>query len=215
VTMAPAFRHNVIEIDAIEGTARQAGDGWFDLEMGIALGDRTVRLEPLLAGLFRRDRRWLNGALETIADDEAIELTTDRAERVRLRAGRLKPVVRVLVDLFDGVGSWKGDDNIRIPELDAGRLAALTDTGRWQFQGDASIRQLAERLQTGAGVQEVPVPRGLQAELRPYQHQGLSWMQLYHSSECRPCRYLGAACPHNSSLPSIQWPAARLRWRAL
>jgi SNF2 family DNA or RNA helicase len=178
VTMTPAFRHNVIEIDAIEGTARQAGDGWFDLEMGITLGERTVRLEPLLAGLFRRDRRWLGGALETIADDEAIELTTDRAERLRLRAGRLKPVVRVLVDLFDGLGSWKGDDTIRIPELDAGRLAALTDTGRWQFQGDASIRQLAERLHTGAGVQEVPVPRGLRAELRPYQHQGLSWMQF-------------------------------------
>jgi hypothetical protein len=110
VTIASSFRHHVIEIDAIEGTARQAGDGWFDLEMGITLGDRTVRLEPLLAGLFRRDRRWLGGALETIDDDEAIELTTDRAERLRLRAGRLKPVVRVLVDLFDGIGSWKGDD---------------------------------------------------------------------------------------------------------
>ncbi|HEY1995800.1 DEAD/DEAH box helicase [Paraburkholderia sp.] len=178
VTMAPAFRHNVIEIDDIEGTARQAGDGWFDLEMGITLGERTVRLEPLLAGLFRRDRRWLSGALESIADDEAIELTTDRAERLRLRAGRLKPVVRVLVDLFDGIGSWKGDDNLRIAELDAGRLAALDGTGRWQFQGDSSIRQLAERLQTGPRVREVPVPRGLQAELRPYQHQGLSWMQF-------------------------------------
>jgi superfamily II DNA or RNA helicase len=178
VTLASGFRHHVIEIDAIEGTARRTGDGWFDLEMGITLGDRTVRLEPLLAGLFRRDRRWLGGALETIDDDEAIELTTDRAERLRLRAGRLKPVVRVLVDLFDGLGSWKGDENLRIPELDAGRLAALTDTGRWQFQGDASIRQLAQRLQTGGGVQEVPVPRGLRAELRPYQHQGLSWMQF-------------------------------------
>jgi len=178
VTMASSFRHHVIEIDAIEGTARRTGDGWFDLEMGITLGDRTVRLEPLLAGLFRRDRRWLGGALETIDDDEAIELTTDRAERLRLRAGRLKPVVRVLVDLFDGLGSWKGDENLRIPELDAGRLAALTDTGRWQFQGDASIRQLAQRLQTGGGVHEVPVPRGLRAELRPYQHQGLSWMQF-------------------------------------
>jgi superfamily II DNA or RNA helicase len=178
VTMTSAFRHNVTEIDAIEGIARQAGDGWFDLEMGITLGERTVRLEPLLAGLFRRDRRWLSGALESIADDEAIDLTTEHAERLRLRAGRLKPVVRVLVDLFDGIGSWKGDDNIRIPEHDAGRLAALTDTGRWQFQGDASIRQLAERLKTGAGVREVAVPRGLRAELRPYQHQGLSWMQF-------------------------------------
>ncbi|WP_144155100.1 DEAD/DEAH box helicase [Paraburkholderia sp. BCC1885] len=178
VTVAATFRHNVIEIDAIEGTARQAGDGWFDLEMGITLGDRTVRLEPLLAGLFRRDRRWLGGGLDMIDDEEDIELTTERAERLRLRAGRLKPVVRVLVDLFDGLGSWKGDDNLRIPELDAGRLAALTDTGRWQFQGDDSIRRLAQRLQNGGGVTEAPLPRGLRAELRTYQHQGLSWMQF-------------------------------------
>jgi superfamily II DNA or RNA helicase len=178
VTIAPAFRHRVIEIDAIEGTAHQAGDGWFDLEMGIAVGERTVRLEPLLAGLFRRDRRWLGGALDSIDDDEPIELTTERAERLRLRAGRLKPVVRVLVDLFDGLGSWKAEDRLRIPALDAGRLASLDDTGRWQFRGDASLRELASRLQRGAGVRPVPVPRGLRAQLRPYQHEGLSWMQF-------------------------------------
>jgi hypothetical protein len=71
VTDGAEFRYNVIEIDAIEGTAHQAGDGWFDLEMGITLGERKVRLEPLLADLFRRDRRWLSGALETIADERS------------------------------------------------------------------------------------------------------------------------------------------------
>src|SRR5882762_3419072 len=174
VTMGAAFRFNVIDIDDINGMVRHAGDGWFDLEMGITVGDRTVRLEPLLAELFRRDRRWLSGALESIADDEAIELKTDQGERLRLRADRLKPVVRVLVDLFDTVG----DGSLRISELDAGRLEALNNTGRWQFHGDASIRQLAQRLQVGPGLREAPVPRGLQAELRTYQHQGLSWMQF-------------------------------------
>jgi SNF2 family DNA or RNA helicase len=80
----------------------------------------------------------------------------------------------VLVDLFDTVG----DGSLRISELDAGRLEALNNTGRWQFHGDASIRQLAQRLQVGPGLREAPVPRGLQAELRTYQHQGLSWMQF-------------------------------------
>jgi len=174
VTMGEAFRFNVIEIDNIDGMVRHSGDGWFDLEMGITVGDRTVRLEPLLAELFRRDRRWLSGALESIADDEAIELKTDQGERLRLRADRLKPVVRVLVDLFDTVG----DGALRISEFDAGRLEALNDTGRWQFHGDTSIRQLAQRLQVGPGLREVPVPQGLQAELRAYQHQGLSWMQF-------------------------------------
>jgi superfamily II DNA or RNA helicase len=179
VTMAPEFRYNVIEIDAIEGTAHQAGDGWFDLEMGIRIGERNVRLEPLLADLFRRDRRWLNGALESIADDEPIELKTEENKRLRLRADRLKPVVRVLVDLFDALGGSLADGApLRVAAVDAGRLEALNGTGRWQFRGEDSIRQLAQRLQAGPGLREVPVPRGLKAELRAYQQQGLNWMQF-------------------------------------
>ncbi|MGF6853529.1 hypothetical protein OKW29_002416 [Paraburkholderia sp. CI3] len=184
VTMAPEFRYNVIEIDAIDGTAQQAGDGWFDLEMGIRVGERNVRLEPLLADLFRRDRRWLSGALERIRDDEPIELKTEENKRLRLRADRLKPVVRVLVDLFDSLGGALAEGApLRVPAVDAGRLDALHDTGRWQFSGDDSIRELARRLQAGPGLREVPVPRGLKAELRGYQHQGLNWMQFLREQD--------------------------------
>ncbi|WP_144137449.1 DEAD/DEAH box helicase [Paraburkholderia sp. BCC1884] len=179
VTMAPEFRYNIIEIDAIDGTAHQAGDGWFDLEMGIRIGERNVRLEPLLADLFRRDRRWLNGALESIPDSEPIELKTDENKRLRLRADRLKPVVRVLVDLFDALGGALADGvPLRVASVDAGRLEALNSTGRWQFRGEDSIRQLAQRLQAGPGLREVAVPQGLRAELRGYQQQGLNWMQF-------------------------------------
>ncbi|MGU7773710.1 DEAD/DEAH box helicase [Burkholderia sp. MR1-5-21] len=173
VEMAAAFRHNVIEINAIEGSLRQTDEGWFDVEMGITVNGQRVRLEPLLADLFARDARWLSGQLDSIADDEAIELKTPSNERLRLPAGRLKPVVRVLVDLLEHVGS-----GMQISEWDAARLAALDDTGRWQFHGNASVRQLAQRLMAGPGVTEVPVPQGLQAELRGYQRQGLAWMQF-------------------------------------
>ncbi|CAB3803698.1 RNA polymerase-associated protein RapA [Paraburkholderia ultramafica] len=184
VTMAPEFRYNVIEIDAIDGTAHQAGDGWFDLEMGIRIGERNVRLEPLLADLFRRDRRWLSGALESIADHEPIELKTEENKRLRLRADRLKPVVRVLVDLFDALGGTLAEGApLRVPSVDAGRLDALNNTGRWQFRGDDSIRQLAQRLQAGPGLREVPVPRALKAELRAYQQQGLNWMQFLREQD--------------------------------
>ncbi len=173
VVMSDAFRHNVIEIEAIDGTLRPTGDGWFDVEMGISVNGRTVRLEPLLADLFRRDARWLSGKLDAIADDEAIDLKTDRNERLRLRADRLKPVVRVLIDLFDALGT-----GLRIARWDAARLHALDQSGRWQFHGDASVRQLAQRLMAGPGIADVPVPRGLHAELRAYQRQGLAWMQF-------------------------------------
>ncbi|GAA4028787.1 DEAD/DEAH box helicase [Actimicrobium antarcticum] len=175
VHTSPNFRFNIIEIDSIEGQMHEAADGWFDLDMGIRVGDRIVRLEPLLAELFQRDQRWLKTGLESIADDEAIELKTDRGERLRLRADRIKPVVRVLIDLFDGATPGA---SLRVSRLDAGRLDALNDTGRWQFHGDDSIRQLAQRLKSGAGISEVPVPKSLQADLRSYQQQGLSWMQF-------------------------------------
>ena len=176
VQMNEEFRFNVIEIESIAGQVRQASDGWFDVEMGIVVGDRTVRLETLLADLFARDGRWLHGKLEDIADEEAIDLKTERGERLRFRAQRLKPVVRVLIDLLEGLGGL--EDGIRVSRLDVGRLEALNDTGRWQFHGDDSIRLLAQRLKGGPGVREVALPLTLLATLRSYQHQGLNWMQF-------------------------------------
>lgn len=175
IEMTDNFSFNVVEIEDIDANLQEAADGWFDVEMGITIGDRSIRLEPLLAELFRRDRRWLSGGIDNIAADEMIDLKTDRNERLRLRADRLKPIVRVLIDLFEGLGSG---DSLRVSRFDAGRLEALNDTGRWQFHGDESVRTLAKRLKDSAGVSEVAIPKGLSAELRPYQHQGLSWMQF-------------------------------------
>src|ERR1019366_3963128 len=107
----------------------------------------TVRLEPVLAELFERDPRWLApGGLDEIHDDEWIELKTDRGERLRLSAARLKPVVRVLIDLFEGMGDGQ---TLRVSRFDVGRLDAL-DTARWQFHGDDALRNLARRLRDGA-----------------------------------------------------------------
>jgi superfamily II DNA or RNA helicase len=173
--MSDSFRFNVTPIEAIDGSVRASGEGWFDLEMGIQVGDRSVRLEPLLKDLFERDSRWLAGQLDKIEDGEPIDLKTDRGERLRLRADRLKPLVRVLIDLFDGVS---GDGSLRIGRWDAMRLGALDDLGRWQFHGAESIRELARRLSAGPGVCTVPLPRGLNAELRDYQREGFHWLQF-------------------------------------
>ena len=141
VTMASDSRFNVIDIDAIDGVAHQRNDGWFGLELGINVNGRTVRLEPLLLELFRRDSRWRKGRLDQIADDESIELTGPAGERLRLKAARLKPVVGTLIDLFDTLA--EGD--LMLSPQDTGRLDALASTGRWEFRGDAAVRELAPR----------------------------------------------------------------------
>ena len=164
------FPYAAQEIDAIEGQLQQGDDGWYDVEMGVVVGDRRFSLQALLLALFERDRRWLSGELEHIPEDEAIGLFASE-EKLWLPAARLKPVVRALIDLFEH------RESLRISPWDFGRMALLESTGRWQFHGDAALRELAVRLRAGGEVPEVDPPQGLLAELRPYQRQGLAWMQ--------------------------------------
>lgn len=178
VVQESAFRYSIVEVDEIDGSLRQAGDGWFDVEMGIQVNGKTMRLEPLLAELFTREARWLAGKMDAVPDDEPVWLTIDRKAWFSLRADRIKPVVGALIGLFDARNA-----HIRIPPLDLARIHALDQTGRWEFHGDASIRTLAQRLMTGAGMAEVAMPVGLHAELRPYQKQGVAWMQYLREHE--------------------------------
>lgn len=179
VSMDDDFTWNVTEIAGIKGTASQDREGWFNLELEASVGRRQVRMQPLLAGLFQKDRRWFSGNLNQIPDEETIELRSDRNERLHISAGLLKPLVGNLIDLFA-----KGMSTpLRIAPYEAGRLTALNDTGRWQFHGESGVFQLAERLRSSEGILPVEPPKGLQAQLRDYQQQGLNWMQFLRAHD--------------------------------
>lgn len=174
ILMDDDFSFNVTEVEEINGSAVLAEDGWFDIEMGIYVNDRMVRLEPLLAALFQSDPRWLGKALNTIPDQEPVLLRTDRNEQVVILAQRLKPLVKNLLDLF----ARKDSSQLRLSAWDAGRLNDLSDSGRWQFKGQSAVRELALQLKNSQGITLVAKPDGLNADLRSYQQQGLSWMQF-------------------------------------
>lgn len=174
IRMDSDFTWNVTEVDAIEGRAVQAQDGWFDLELALKLGRQRVRLEPLLAGLFARDRRWMGGSLNLIPDDEQIELRDERDRRLLFRAAQLKPLVGNLIDLFDR----QDPQPLRLAAWDVGRLGQSDPYSRWTFDSDSAVHQLSQKLSGNDGVQPVAPPAGLKATLRDYQLQGVSWMQF-------------------------------------
>jgi superfamily II DNA or RNA helicase len=170
------FRHHVIEVDGWEAELYEAENGWFNLDMGIIVEGERMPLAPLLAGLFRRDPRWLEAAeLERIPDDEGIELHTAQGKRLRVPAGRVKPLAATLIDLFDG---FSGGETLRLSRFDAPRLAELTDVSRWEFRGQSDVFAMAERLKAAQAIGDIAPPAGLCLELRPYQKEGLAWLQF-------------------------------------
>ncbi|MDO9225102.1 MAG: DEAD/DEAH box helicase [Pseudomonadota bacterium] len=170
------FRHHVLEAESWEADLEEEGNGWFKLDLGILVEGQRLSLAPLLADLFHREPRWLDAKLlKNIADGTPVILHTPTGERVRVPAERITPLAATLIDLFDALPA---DGELRVSALDAPRLDFLADKTRWQFKGEDEIFQMARRLKQAQGIKTVAVPEGFKLELRPYQREGLAWLQF-------------------------------------
>ena len=180
VVIAPGFRHHVLEVETWDAEIDESENGWFNLDMGIVVEGKRLPLAPLLHHLFQQDDRWLDaGKLKRLANNTPIDLITPDGARVRVPAERLKPIARTLIDLFDG----KPTDSLRVSKLDAPRLAELTDMTRWQFKGADAVRAMADKLKNLGGIKPIKPPKGLAIKLRPYQREGLAWLQYLREHE--------------------------------
>ncbi|HCI13713.1 MAG: helicase [Gallionellales bacterium GWA2_60_142] len=181
VVIPQGFRHHLLEVEAWEADFEEAESGWFSLNMGIVVNGQRLPLAPLLHELFKVDERWLDAIrLERMKDDEAVELHLEQGGRVHVPAGRIKPLARTLIELFDGK---MGGDNIRLSRYDVGRINELASMERWQFKGMTAVADLANKLKNTSGIKAVAAPKGFAMQLRPYQLEGLSWLQYLREQE--------------------------------
>ncbi|WP_291517155.1 DEAD/DEAH box helicase [Acidovorax sp.] len=169
-------------------------EGAWLLSLGIEIDGETLDLAPMLADLLRRDARWLNAQQMAAIDDIAvISLRAPGGKRIDAPAGPLKAIVGAMVDLLtdptrnqrkDGdplrLGAWevRRIEALRAGLVQAHRVGTVSGWNNdWQLQGDAGLNQLAQRLRRIGTPQPVAAPQGLQVQLRPYQREGLAWLQ--------------------------------------
>ena len=160
-----------------------AREGSWLLTLGVEVDGETLDLAPLLADLLRRDHRWFNVRQVFAIDDKAlILLRAPGGKRIEAPAVLLKAIVGAMLDLLTDPQRVGGP--LRLSAWDAWRLDLL-DTGvlRAGMQGDAGLRQLAKRLQATGGPQPVQAPADLGVTLRPYQLQGVAWLQYLREQQ--------------------------------
>ncbi len=151
---------------------------WFGLELGVEVDGRRIDLLPALLDL-------LDGLLDNAGDLAALERPSRRCIAVRVDdkhwlpvpPARLRMLAKVLLELYrDGT-------RLRAPvtraPLIAELCATLHDTERpLRWVGDTRIRDQAYAMALGPrrASSDAPLPE-LCAELRPYQRDGVAWLQ--------------------------------------
>lgn len=164
----------------------ESGHQWFDLQLGIVVNGERHSLLPILLHLLRSQPQLMDPeSLAQRNDDEQllIELGAGNTggkprSKVALPYGRIKPLMATLGELY--LGSHQGD-SLRLNAPDAARLSLL-ESVPLVWQGGERLRSFAQRLRESTHVQ-VSAPEGLKATLRPYQLEGLNWMQTLRELE--------------------------------
>ena len=205
IEFLPGFAHHSVAIDAWSLEIQPEGDEPVDVQTAIApasgAGDRLptlalsrrkgswmlslgmtvqgqrVDLAPMIWDLLRKDRRWLYAdAIAGIDDDAIIGLKAPGGRRLHSTAAPLKRLMLNLLDVLVAQRSRRGP--VKLTAWEAARLAALdVPDSRWQVYGAEKLRAMWVRLRD-AGPPVIPTPPdGLGITLRPYQVQGLAWLQ--------------------------------------
>ncbi|HEY0524194.1 MAG TPA: DEAD/DEAH box helicase [Stellaceae bacterium] len=189
IAIEPDFQHGVILAADGDWMARvdggaEGGDEeqgwWFSLDLGIEAEGERVALLPLLVDAIKRLRDpTMPGALDSLAVNGVVYGRLPDGRAVALPFERIKAILGVLVELFDA-GALRDGRFLDISVAHADGLAAIAEATRLRWLGGERLRSLADRLRAVAasGVAEAAVPDGLNATLRPYQREGLNWLQF-------------------------------------
>ncbi|HTJ46522.1 MAG TPA: DEAD/DEAH box helicase [Kofleriaceae bacterium] len=153
---------------------------WFGLELGVEIDGCRVDLLPAMLDLLEA-----TPSLEALGrlPRKCIAVRVDERRWLPVPPERLKLVLQVLRELY------RGGAKTLLPARSAVQLAhlgaALHGAGRAvRWTGDRSIRDTGYALALGPRASSICAPPvGLQADLRPYQVEGVAWLAHLRSHD--------------------------------
>jgi superfamily II DNA or RNA helicase len=169
-----------VHIDLSDEKEAPGTSAWFDLSLGMDIDGKRVNILP-----------WVPTILTSLAQISGMTPEGEKAVLppflylpdlqgegfVKLPTAKIQPWLSTLMELVSERGrDWVGDE-LRLSRLEALRTAASLGEGV-AWAGAQSLLALVQQMRGLESLPEVPVPPSLQATLRPYQQQGLNWLQF-------------------------------------
>ena len=187
VDVAEDYPYRVVDGDVpwyVDVAPDEQKPDWFNLELGIAIDGRRVSLLPAMLALL--DRMPDDGQMASLVRmaTRCFALPVGEGHYVAVPADRLRRILMVVRDLWEGTGTPRMRHGEPVLSVDGLRAVALTelDAALGEVGVPVSRRGGVELRELGCALSSRPVedsvlPRGLQVELRPYQREGVAWLQ--------------------------------------
>ena len=154
---------------------------WFDLSLGMEINGQRHNILPLLPSLIATAAKSpLNpetGLPELPPYVYLPNQQPDQSGFIRLPTDTLRPWMAALLELVgDRTHDFSGD-TLQLSRLDAMRTTASLGEGA-VWDGALALHAMVQGLSGRNALPVVPVPASVNATLRPYQQQGLNWLQF-------------------------------------
>jgi superfamily II DNA or RNA helicase len=178
VEIDPEYPWQVVDNDApmyataVPGGADRERPDWFGLELGVEVDGHRVNLLPTLLEMLEGagDLSMLGRGRRCIA------VRVDERRWLPVPPARLRLLAKVLLELY------REGNGIRVPATRAPVIAEICaavhdGTRPLRWVGDPAIRDRAYAIALGPSRAATTLPVGLRADLRPYQRDGVAWLQ--------------------------------------
>ena len=189
VTLDDAMKNWISRADALSvqmhaqgdegGGDEEAASPWFDLSLGMEINGRRHNILPWLPALLDQTAAGAPDpatGLPVLPPHVYVRDTTGGGF-IRLPTDALKPWLAALLELVgDRAHNFSGD-SLRLSRLDALRASASLGEGA-VWDGAKSLRDMLRQLTGHGELPAMAVPQSVLANLRPYQQQGLNWLQF-------------------------------------
>lgn len=173
----------VIHADDVEwySEVNESNNDFFSYQLGILIDNKTVSIVPLVVDLINRlDHE----TLEHLPDHKIVQLPLEQGKVLQITLGRIKPLLRLLLQYWRRATNKNPDLQInryQLVLLQEAELALAATAARWSGTGE--LQAQLQQLVMITTLPVIPVPPGLQTNLRDYQHQGLNWLQLLRANQ--------------------------------
>ena len=184
LTLDDALSQWITHADTLEVALRPQGDEeatspWFDLSLGMEINGQRHNILPWLPDLIATAAKSPLDPDTGLPDLAPFVYLPSQAGGgfIRLPTDALKPWMAALLELVGDRSHDFTGESLKLARLDALRVgAALGEGAVWD--GAQALRDMVQQLSGQTELPRVPVPTSVQASLRPYQQQGLNWLQF-------------------------------------